>query len=181
MLNCNSRFPRLALVVVLKWVLVSCPFNFSCSFTEYYSFNCKVLSIRKIPTVLLRNSAPRKDHCLTGNPNGCSKLFWGLPQSNWKTKRMFCVLLGSTTVSLVDSVSRGYSNWIFYSFGDYHNLAWRPKMLCALLGSTTVSLVDSVSRGDPNWIFYSSGYYHDLAGRPNKCSVLFWEAPQSRL
>ena len=81
---------------------------------------------------------------------------------------MFNALLGSTTVLLEDSVSRGDPNWIFYSAGDYHDLAERPNEYSMLLQEgTTVLLEDSVSRGDPDWIFYSSGDYYGLTGRTN--------------
>ena len=136
MLNCDSCFPRLALVAVLEWVLVSCSsifralslsiirligrfclhgryqLNFllfwkvplSCweilslkrmssfALLDFTLFHWKINRNQKWTTVLLRTLPPGKIskgfsiffggyHCLTGNPNECSQLFWGLPRS----------------------------------------------------------------------------------------------------
>ena len=76
---------------------------------------------------------------------------------------MFYALLGSTTVLLEDSVSKGDPNWILYSSGDYRGLTGRPnESSMLLLEGTTVLLEDSVSKIDPKLNL-----------------VLFWRLPRS--
>ena len=121
--------------------------------------------------------------CLQGRFQMSFLPFLRLPPSYWKTKWMFFALLESATVLLEDSVSKGDSNWIFYSSVDYHRLTGRPndfsllfwrappsywKILfpreiptefSTLLEITTVLLEDQMN------VLSSSGKHHPFTGR----------------
>ena len=122
---------------------------------------------------MLGNSASRKDpnwilyfsgdyHCLTGKPNGCSKLFWETLLSCWGTLSPGEIPIGSSTLLEITTILLEDRINVLCSSGKHHRLTGR---FC-LQGRSQLDLLLFWRLPRSCW-------------KTNKCSVLFWEAPPS--
>ena len=98
---------------------------------------------------------------------------------------MFCAFLGSTTVSLVDSVSRGDPKWIFYSSGDYHDLTGRSNKCSVLFWEAPPSYWKILSLSSvADSIFHKKFYVVFLCYQfllHQSSHVIFWSPVKLRL